>query len=152
MQKLTEYTIQSVQRAAKLDPMQARRAKLVAKLDEQVRVLDAAKQGKRHTVTRNAWRKNEQGEKTQVQREHAVRAWFFEQDGCWYVQCKYGAKPLAIAGKGNAVVVDTLEGVGEVLSAMRAAASAGEFDEAITQVLASRAPTPIPSAKAKSAK
>lgn len=67
----------------------------------------------------------------QVQHQRVTRAWFFAQDNGFYVQCKYGAKPLALSKDGNAVFVKQLGDVSNVLQAFYAAAAAGEFDSAI---------------------
>lgn len=63
---------------------------LLAAIDEQLKVADAATRGEEYLVTRQRWAKNEAGEKVRVERQRAVREWFFVQDGGFYVQCKYG--------------------------------------------------------------
>lgn len=83
------------------------------------------------------WAKNEQGEKVLVEKMRAVRAWFFEQDGGWYVQCKYGSRALAL-GKGNAVFVKLLQDVQEALATLKDATEAGELDEAIENMMRKR--------------
>ena len=65
------------------------------------------------------------------------RSQFFEQDGGWYVQCKYGNKALAL-GKGNAVFVKALTDVEATLGALKAAAEAGELDAAMPAAVARR--------------
>jgi nitroreductase len=66
-----------------------------------------------------------------VERMRKVRKWFFEQDGGWYVQCKYGSKVLALGKGGNAVFVKALDDVEAALQALYAAAAGGELDEAV---------------------
>jgi len=66
-----------------------------------------------------------------VQRQKVVRSWFFERDGGFYVQCKYGSKALPLSKDGNAVFVKQIADVKPVLEAFRTAASAGELDAAI---------------------
>ncbi|UWR04971.1 hypothetical protein K3740_05895 [Ruegeria conchae] len=66
-----------------------------------------------------------------------VRPWFFEQDGGWYVLCKYGNKALTI-GNGNAVFVKTLKDIAVALNTLKAATEAGELDEAIGTVVTKR--------------
>ena len=73
-----------------------------------------------------------------VERLRKVRAWFFEQDGGWYVQCKYGIKALALGKDGNAVFVKALADVEGALQALYAAAAGGELDEAIENIMKSR--------------
>ena len=111
--------------------MQQRRQKLVTGIEEQLKVAAAAVKGESYEVRRSTWAKNEQGEKVLTERMRKVRAWFFEQDGGWYVQCKYGSKALELGKGGNAVFVKALDDVEGALQALYAAAAGGELDEAI---------------------
>ena len=130
MSQLAKLSIKSVTRSASQDPIQLRRQKLVAAIEEQHAVAEAAMNGDAYEVQRKTWAKNEQGEKVLVERMRKVRPWFFEQDGGWYVQCKYGNKALKL-GDGNAVFVKALKEVQGALSALKSAAEAGELDAAI---------------------
>ncbi|WP_328803221.1 hypothetical protein [Oceanomicrobium pacificus] len=85
-------------------------------------------------MQRKSWAKNEQGEKVLVERMRKVRPWFFEQDGGWYVQCKYGNKPMKL-GNGNAVFVKALGEVQGALGALKSAAEAGELDAAVSTAM-----------------
>ena len=76
---------------------------------------------------------NELGERVLVKTHRRVRPWFFEQDGGWYVQCRYGARVIAADGINNAVFVKTLKEVGPVLDVFLSAAAAGELDGAIAK-------------------
>lgn len=149
MQKLAEFTIKSVDRAARKDPAQQRRAKLLTKLSEQYDVLAAAKRGDRFAKSKTVWTTNADGERVQTQRSRAVRAWFFEQDGGWYVQCRYGARPLRLGDKGNAVFVAKLEDVEQALDAMRAAIGDGDMDDAIAETLRGRVSAGVQRKKAR---
>jgi hypothetical protein len=88
---------------------------------------------------------NDMGERVLVKTHRRIRPWFFEQDGGWYVQCRYGACVIAADGTNNAVLVKTLEDVAAVLDAFLNAAAAGELDAAITRV-AERRPALKPGA------
>ena len=138
MSHLTKLTVKSVIRTNKQDPVQQRRQKLVAGIEEQLKVAEAAVKGENYEVLKKTWAKNQQGEKVLVERMRKVRKWFFEQDGGWYVQCKYGSKVLALGKGGNAVFVKALEDVEAALQALYAAAVGGELDEAIENVMKSR--------------
>jgi len=131
MSHLAKLTLKSVTRSSKQDPVQQRREKLVAAIDEQLKTVAAAVTGDSYEVKRKTWAKNEQGEKVLVERMRKVRPWFFQQDGGWYLQCRYGNKPLAL-GKGNAVFVKALKDVEGALTTLKAAAEAGELDQAIS--------------------
>lgn len=132
MSSLAKLTIKTVSRQSKLSPVEARRNKLLASIEEQLKVVEAAVQGKEYAVTLSRWDKNEAGEKVRVQRQKVVRSWFFERDGGVYIQCKYGAKALPLSKDGNAVFVKQIAEVPAALQAIYAAAAAGELDAAIT--------------------
>lgn len=76
--------------------------------------------------------------RVRVEHEKRVRAWFFQQDNGYYVQCRYGSRVLNINGKSNAVFVDKLEAVAGVLEAFKLAADTGELDKAVAIVTKAR--------------
>jgi hypothetical protein len=131
MTHLAKLTFKSVAKAVAHDPVVARRDKLVSALEEQQLVLAAALQGTDYLKQRSKWMTNDQGERVLVKTQRRVRAWFFAQDGGWYVQCRYGARVIAVDGKNNAVFVKSLNEVGPVIEVMIAAAKAGELDTVI---------------------
>ena len=133
MNALAKLNFKTVTKTNTRDPVIARRDKLVAGLKEQKLVYAAALEGKDHRVERHKWMNNEHGERVSVKTYRRVRPWFFEQDGGWYVQCRYGARILAVDGTNNAVFVKTLKEVEPVLDAFIAAASSGELDGAIAK-------------------
>lgn len=135
MSSLAKLTIKTVSRRPKLTPAEARRNKLLAGIEEQLKVAAAAMQGQDYTVTRSRWAKNDAGEKVRVQRQRVVRSWFFAQDGGIYVQCKYGAKVLPLSKDGNAVFVKQIADVKPALETLYAAASSGELDAQIASVI-----------------
>ncbi len=150
MTHLAKLTFKSVTRSTARDPVMARRDKLVSALQEQKLVHAAALAGEDYQVERSKWMTNEQGERVQVKTHRRVRAWFFEQDGGWYVQCRYGARVIAADGTNNAVFVKTLKDVGFALDAFMAAAETGELDQAISKA-AERKPHAKPGAAKASA-
>ena len=133
MNTLAKLNFKSVTRGTLRDPVLARRDKLVAGLKEQQLVYTAALKGEDHRVEKSKWMQNEHGERVAVKTHRRVRPWFFEQDGGWYVQCRYGARVVAADGTNNAVFVTSLKDVGAVLDVFLAAASAGELDPAIAK-------------------
>lgn len=131
MTVLAKLTFKSVNKSATRDPAIDRRNKLIAALKEQQLVHAAALNGEEHRVERHKWMTNDQGERVSVKTERRVRPWFFEQDGGWYVQCRYGARVIAVDGTNNAVFVKSLKDIGAVLEALIAATQAGELDAVI---------------------
>ena len=134
MTQIAKLNFKTVQRVGAVkDPVQERRNKLITAIDEQKLVLAAQQKGEIHTKDHAKSMTNEQGERVQVRARRKVKAWFFEQDGGWYVQCRYGARVLLVDLKNNAVFVNKLEQVGAVLDVFRTAAQAGELDPAIAR-------------------
>lgn len=131
MSHLAKLNLKTVQRNTQKDPVIARREKLAAAIEEQGRVLTAALNGNEYSVKTKRWQTNDAGERVRVEHDKRVRAWFFEQDGGYYVQCRYGSRILNINGRNNAVFVDKLDDVTGVLKAFKSAAETGELDKAI---------------------
>ena len=138
MSALAKLNLKTVQRTVKQDPVIARREKLVAAIEEQGRVLAAVLACEEYTVKTMRWQTNEAGERVRVEHAKLVRAWFFEQDNGYYVQCRYGSRVLSINGKSNAVFVDKLDDVAGVLDAFKQAAKTGELDSAVAIVMKAR--------------
>lgn len=121
MNQFSKFMLKTLDKPAPGNPIENRRAKLIAAVEVQKLVLAAALNGKTYV---QATKKG----------ERAVRPWFIEQDSGFYVQCRYGARPVLLDGKSNAVFVAKLDEVGAVLAAIGAAAKSGELDTAIAAV------------------
>ncbi|WP_197274651.1 hypothetical protein [Novosphingobium sp. AAP83] len=135
MSFLAKLNLKTVQRINHTDPVIARREKLLAGIAEQHFALDAMLCGGHYVTEVTRWRKNEAGERVQVDIKKRVRPWFFQQDNGWYVQCRYGARVLTINGKSNAVFVAKLDEVAKVLEAFKAATESGELDGAVVAAM-----------------
>ena len=133
MTMLAKLNVKTVQRTAYKSPAEQRRTKLLAAIEEQMRVLEAAQSGNEYTVRVKRWQKDANGARVRVDADKRVRGWFFEQDSGVYVQCKYGARTLTISDKGNAVFVKDLKEATTVFEAFYAACAAGEFDAALAE-------------------
>ncbi|MFN3226627.1 MAG: DUF6641 family protein [Hyphomicrobiales bacterium] len=134
MAHLSKLAFKTVQRAGpQRDPVMERREKLAAAIDEQMLVHAARLNGEDYTVERSKWQTDEQGERVEVKSQRRINPWFFEQDGAWFVQCRYGARLVLINGTDNAVSVRKLEDVLAVLKTFKAAVEAGELDGAVAK-------------------
>lgn len=138
MSFLAKLNLKTVQRVTHKDPVVARREKLLAGIAEQQLVLDAAARGESYITKIKRWREDGNGDKALVEVPKRVRPWFFQQDNGWYVQCRYGARILAISGKNNAVFVNKLDEVAAVLEAFKAATDSGELDRAVLLAMKAR--------------
>lgn len=136
MTQLTKLTFKTVQRASQQkDPVQDRRSKIISAIQEQTQVHAAKLKGEEFVVEKPKWLVNDAGERVLSKTQRRVNPWFFEHDGGWYVQCRYGARILLIDGKNNAVFVKKLEDVAGVLQAFQEAAKAGELDAVIAHAM-----------------
>lgn len=124
MSTLSKFTFKTLAKPAQVDPIQKRRDKIMAAIEQQKLVLAAALKGESYTVPA----------KIEDKPAKAVRPWFVAQDGGYYVQCRYGARPLLLNATNNAVFVNKLDEVAAVLAAFAAAAKAGELDAAMAAV------------------
>lgn len=128
MSHLAKLAFKSVARTSTKDPIIARRDKLVSGLKEQKLVYAAILKNEDHRSEKTKWMINEHGDRVLTRVMRRVRPWFFEQDGGWYVQCRYGARVISPDGNNNAVFVKTIKDIEAVLDAFLAAAAAGELD------------------------
>lgn len=124
MSSLSKFTFKTLAKAPTVDPIQKRRDKIVAAIEQQKLVLAAALKGETFTVPG----------KTEGKAAKAVRAWWVAQDGGYYVQCRYGARPLLLNATNNAVFVNKLDEVSAVIAAFAAAAKSGELDKAMAVI------------------
>ena len=135
MASLKTLTFKTIERNRRESEIIARRKKLLVKLEEQQKVLEHHVKGERYAVTRPKWMQNNQGERVIVQKQRIIRPWFFERDGGYYLQVKYGTRILSVDGVHNAIFVEAISDISGVLSELIAATEAGELDAAIAQAL-----------------
>lgn len=132
MKALSKFALKTYSKPADADPVHKRRVKLLSAIDQQSAALIAALKG---DVLLKPARKEGQSPKP-------VRPWFVTHEDGVYVECRYGARPLLIDGKNNAVFVSKIEDVAAVLTAFATAVKAGELDKAVAAVSERKSPTP----------
>jgi hypothetical protein len=135
MASLKTLTFKTIERNRHESEIIARRHKLIVKLEEQQKVLEHHVKGEQYTVTRPNWMQNNHGERALVQKQRIIRPWFFERDGGYYLQVKYGTRILSVDGVHNAIFVEAISDLSGVLSELIAATESGELDAAIAQAL-----------------
>ena len=136
MTPLSKFNFKTIHRDKALDPVVSRRTKLLSAIEEQKRVLDAHQAGTVYTVERHKWMHNEFGGKVMAQRQKPLKPWFFEQDGGYYLQVRYGARVISIDGQNNAVFVETLEELGPIYDTLIEVTKSGGLDDVIERALA----------------
>jgi hypothetical protein len=129
MSYLSKLNFKTVTRIVDRDPVHERRTKFVGAVEEQRLVVAAALKGETYSKLLKP-----KGDAPAGSRQ--VRPWFFQKDGGWYLQARYGARVLFIDGKSNAIFAAKLADVDAALAMLIDAAGAGELDAVLE--LASR--------------
>ena len=136
MSYLEKLMLTQLKRPQSMTPAEHRRAKLVAKLEEQLALAAALAEGKRYIVTKPSWTRDENGTKTRVQKDRLVRPWWQQDADSLQLVVRYGARILELAKGKRAVTVATAAMLPGALNTLIAATQAGELDSAIDAVIA----------------
>ena len=111
------------------DPVQLRRAKFVARLEEQKLLL----QDPNHVRTVQRWTKVD-GERQATTKQQAVRPWWkTDASGQVVMSVKFGAKPVEFEKGKAGIVVGSKDKLPAVIDTVIAAVRAGELDDLFTQ-------------------
>lgn len=118
-------------------PIVIRRNKLCAKLDEQLQLCEAQKEGKTYAPTRLKTFVNKQtGERVTAETAKRVREWFWVSDnGKINLAVKYGAKTLPLNRKGaNAIELASGDELIATLKSLKVMVANGELDDAMNEM------------------
>ncbi len=118
-------------------PIVVRRNKLCAKLDEQLKLCEAKKEGKQYTPTHlKAVVDKQTGERITTETVKKVREWFWiNESGKINLAVKYGAKTLPLNRKGaNAIELNDGDELIGTLKKLKVMVANGELDEAINEM------------------
>jgi hypothetical protein len=111
------------------DPVQMRRAKFIAKLEEQKLLL----KDPNHVRTVQRWTKVN-GERQATAKQQAVRPWWkTDATGQVVMSVKFGAKPIEFEKGKAGIVVPSKDKLPTVIDTLIAAVRAGELDDLFTQ-------------------
>jgi uncharacterized protein YqfB (UPF0267 family) len=122
--KLTAAT-----RNAPLTPEQVLRGKLIGYLNEQKAFAEAEISGTSFVATKKVTRKNAEGENIRVDApRHVRKGWFTDAQGKTFFQIRYGGKPLELTKGMNAVEVENLAELPNLIASIIEAINAGELD------------------------
>jgi hypothetical protein len=111
------------------DPVQMRRTKFIAKLEEQKQLL----KDPNHVRTVQRWTKVN-GERQAVTKQQAVRPWWkTDASGQVVMSIKFGARPIEFEKGKAGIAVGSREKLPAMIDALIAAVRAGELDDLFTQ-------------------
>ena len=129
--------------------VEQRRLKLITKLQEQLRMVEAELGGKRYQRLKWTTDVDEDGQPVRVQMPTRLKAWWLKDAaGVILFSLRYGAKPIALNKDGkSAVEVGKLERLPEVITILIKAVQDGELDAQLSAISADRPLLPSKAAK-----
>ena len=120
-------------RERNLSPIVVRRNKLVSKIEEQLQLATAQKEGRLYAPKRIKNVTNDAGERVAIETTKRVKEWFWTTPANKInLSVRYGSKTLELAKGKNAIELSTGDELLATLSLLKDAVIAGELDEAIT--------------------
>ena len=124
---------------ASSDPVERARNKVIAALTEQKAMAEAKLAGQHYSPTHMVWRKNQDGQRVQVETPKRLRAgWFVDASGQTFFGLRYAGKPIEFAKDKNAIAVGELAALPEILNTLTEAVRAGELDAQLSNAAAER--------------
>ena len=130
--QLSSLKITNVVRQNKTNTNEFRKTKLIKKLDEQIALATAQKNGELFTVKRLKNVKDEgSGETSQIEVSKRINAWFWTDNNKAYLQIKYGTKVLELQKGKNTIECASQDDLIKTLLLVKSAVASGELDAVI---------------------
>jgi len=130
---ITKLKLVSSKHERNLSPIIVRRNKLAAKIEEQLQLANAQKEGRLYAPKRIKTITNDAGERVAIETTKRVKEWFWTTpNNKINLSVRYGSKTLELAKGKNAIELSTGDELLATLSMLKDAVIAGELDEAIT--------------------
>lgn len=122
-----------------VDPAQRIREKVIASLADQKAMAEAKIAGQTYAPTQTAWRKNEAGERVQVEKPRRVRqGWFEDAQQKTFFALRYAGRTIELAKGRNAVEVPALDKLPGIIDQLIEATKSGELDEQLAMAAKER--------------
>ena len=130
--QLSSLKITNVTRQIKTDTVEFRRTKLIKKIEEQISLATAQKNGELFTVKRLKNVKDEaSGTTSQIEVSKRINAWFWVDNSKTYLQIKYGTKVLCLQKGKNTIETASHDDLVKTLGIVRTCIANGELDSVI---------------------
>ena len=132
MSVIDKLKLVASKRERNLSPIVLRRNKLAAKLEEQLQLAQAQKEGRLYSPKRIKNVTNSEGERVAVETTKRVKEWYWTTPANKINLCvRYGSKTLELSKGKNAIELSTGDELLATLSMLKEAVIAGELDDAI---------------------
>lgn len=133
MSFIAKLKLVASKRERNLSPIIVRRNKLAAKIEEQLQLATAQKEGRLYAPKRIKNVTNAEGERVAVETTKRVKEWYWTTPSNKINLCvRYGSKTLELSKGKNAIELSSGEELLSTLSMLKDAVIAGELDDAIT--------------------
>ena len=133
MSVIAKLKLVASKRERNLSPIIVRRNKLAAKIEEQLQLATAQKEGRLYAPKRIKNVTNADGERVAVETTKRVKEWYWTTPSNKINLCvRYGSKMLELSKDKNAIELSSGEELLSTLSVLKDAVIAGELDDAIT--------------------
>jgi len=129
--QLSSLKITNVVRQITANTNEFRKMKLLKKLDEQISLATAQKNGEFFTVKRLKNVKDENGNSTQIEVQKRVSPWFWTDNNKTYVQIRYGTRVLELQKGKNTIETASADDLLKTLGIVKTAVASGELDSVI---------------------
>ena len=133
MSFIAKLKLVSSKRERNLNPIIVRRNKLAAKIEEQLQLATAQKEGRLYAPKRSKNVTNAEGERVAVETTKRVKEWYWTTPSNKInLSVRYGSKTLELSKGKNAIELSSGDELLATLSMLKDAVIAGELDDAIT--------------------
>ena len=129
--QLSSLKITNVVRQMTANTNEFRKNKLLKKLDEQISLATAQKNGELFTVKRLKNVKDENGNSTQIEVAKRVSQWFWSDNNKTFVQIRYGTRVLELQKGKNTIECASADDLLKNLGIVRTCVANGELDSVI---------------------
>ena len=132
MSVIAKLKLVASKRERNLSPIVVRRNKLAAKIEEQLMLATAQKEGRLYAPKRIKNVTNSEGERVAVETTKRVKEWYWTTSSNKINLCvRYGSKTLELSRGKNAIELSSTDELLSTLALLKDAVIAGELDEAI---------------------
>ena len=133
MSVIAKLKLVASKRERNFSPILVRRNKLAAKIEEQLQLATAQKEGRLYAPKRIKTVTNELGERVALETTKRVKEWFWTTPANKInLSVRYGSKTLELAKGKNAIELSSGDELLATLSMLKDAVIAGELDDVIT--------------------
>lgn len=133
MSVIAKLKLVASKRERNLSPIIVRRNKLSAKIEKQLQLATAQKEGRLYAPKRIKNVTNAEGDRVAVETTKRVKEWYWTTPANKINLCvRYGSKTLELSKGKNAIELSSGDELLSTLSMLKDAVIAGELDDAIT--------------------